>query len=331
MTLASRPLNDPDDYSVERILSAGVSLESDAKLVARLWERIRDEVRRYEARLGSRAMLLCEPLMLLRFLRARENDLDEAARMFRDCAAWREKKISRALHEIGSFPLGDTEEWSWQPYERPEMAPTIRGQLGLRHGHSRKLLDIKAEDGAPVMVWRLGKLDLAGVAREDVADAISMSQVAHLEDALETCRVTSNQKGTLVRARVVVDLAGLRVSSVIANISLVKRMLGVSKQYFPEVTASVTLINAPFGFQSIWNIVSLLLNDHMRSKVKILGSGDHTEALKSHAHIHEVEKLPRAIGGAAPDSSLALCLPVPKGAGRLLKDDPSPPFLEASA
>lgn len=314
-------------YSLEAVLAAGV-IEEEAELVVALWREISADARRYAKRAGSTMGALCEPLMLVRFVRAREKDVAAAATMYRESLEWREVRIPLALHELGAFAEGeDVETWSWRPHGRPEEASSVRGELGLRHGHARRLLDIETDDGAPVLVWRLGRLDIGGAAREGIEDALSMAQVAHLEDSLETVRLASNRAGRLVRARVIVDLKGLRLNSALANFPLVKRMLSVSKRYFPEITASVTCINAPFGFQTIWNLISLLLNDHMRSKVQILGSGDHTHALQQHVRVADVERLPKAVGGAASDADLAPCLPVPKGAGIKLEAEGTPPFL----
>ena len=40
-------------------------------------------------------------------------------------------------------------------------------------------MDAAAADGSPVLYWALGELDVAGVAREDLADCLLMRQVAH--------------------------------------------------------------------------------------------------------------------------------------------------------
>ena len=42
-----------------------------------------------------------------------------------------------------------------------------------------------------MLYWALGELDVAGVAREDLADCLLMRQVAHLEDALQASRAIS--------------------------------------------------------------------------------------------------------------------------------------------
>ena len=102
-------------------------------------------------------------------------------------------------------------------------------------------MDAAAADGSPVLYWALGELDVAGVAREDLADCLLMRQVAHLEDALQASRAISRAEKRLVRCRLIIDLRGLRVLALLRRLGVVKRITAVGKTYFPEVTASATV------------------------------------------------------------------------------------------
>ena len=303
-----------EGYASEKSLEdAGVPKEHVTG-VLKVWEEIREEAQEMEDPLA-------EPLMLLRFLRAREFNVEKAVLMWRTTMDWRATKISRALEECGRF---EGEGWTW----RPRDDGSIRGKLGALHGHARRLPKALADDGAPICVWRMGKFDLAGVVREKIEDAMAMTQVANLEDSLQASRAMSNEKKKLIRARVIVDLDGISVTTAVRHFGLVKRLMGLAKAYFPEVTASVTLIRAPWGFQSLWKFVSLLLNDMMRAKVLIVGSNDVQNAVKNHAKItSDVNLLPVCLGGSEPDDILAPTLSVPTGAGDDLRSDPAPPFL----
>jgi len=173
-----------------------------------------------------------------------------------------------------------------------------------------------------VLLWRIGSFDLAGVAREGLEDALTMRQVAHLEDALQAARALSCARKRLIRCRIVLDLAGISLFSTLSRVSVIKGISAVGKSYFPEVTASVTLVNAPFGFETLWKAVSLFLNERMRAKVKIVG-GDFADALRTHAMIADLRALPKSLGGDADDWGVPT--PVPRGAGRAV--DPDQPFL----
>ncbi len=153
---------------------------------------------------------LSDATTLLRFLRAREHDVAEAAKMWRAAHAWREHHVRTALAECGADDASSTEGWRWRQHADAGAAPTPRGRLALAHGMGLRL-DAAAADGSPVLYWALGELDVAGVAREDLADCLLMRQVAHLEDALQASRAISRAEKRLVRCRLIIDLPGLRV------------------------------------------------------------------------------------------------------------------------
>ena len=319
-------------YTPLQCTESGVA-SSDVLAVVSLHELILADVALY----GEAA--LAEPLMLLRFLRARELDVEAAADMWRKTHEWRAAKLPRVLAETGAFskvPHAALDasprrgEWSWRMHSAGAVSSSsVRAKLGSAHGQSRRL-ELLASDGAPVLVWRLGCFDMEGVAREALWDAMMMQQAAHLEDALQTSRALSNKACAQLRCRVIIDLRGLRLRSVLKNIQMVKKMIALGKEFYPEVTASVTLIGAPFGFQTVWKAISYWLNDTMRAKVQIVGT-DFRHALTTHALIADLRTLPKALGGEASDATLAPCLPVPVGAGDDLHNDPAPPFMDDTA
>ena len=328
------------DFGEAALLDAGIP-ESEVAKIQEVWSAIGEEVKAKLALDASAAlMLLAEPMMLLRFLRAREGDVEKTILMWRATIEWRSLRIPRGLAECGTFQSEEEEtvsslssedkktfRWRWRMHPSPTSAPSVRATLGLKHAHSRRIEGAFASDGGPLCVWRIGQFDLAGVVREKIEDAVAMHQVMHLEDALECAREVSLREKRLVRARVIVDLDGIALATAIKNIGLVKRLMGLSKAFFPEVTASVTFINAPWGFQSLWKMVSLLLNDLMRAKVLIVAK-DYKDALKKHTLVDDLAILPALFGGKQPDSVLPPTLPVPHGAGKALKNDPSPSFLD---
>ena len=292
----------------------GVPAE-DAPKVKELQTLLAADIEKY----GDAA--LADATTLLRFLRAREHDVAEAAKMWRAAHAWREHHVRTALAECGADDASSTEGWRWRQHADAGAAPTPRGRLALAHGMGLRL-DAAAADGSPVLYWALGELDVGGVAREDLADCLLMRQVAHLEDALQASRAVSRAEKRLVRCRLVIDLRGLRVLALLRRLGVVKRITAIGKTYFPEVTASATLINAPAGVETLWRGVSVFLNAAMRAKVRIVGR-DYREALTDHAKIDDYDLLPARLGGKAPDPPLPR--PVPTGAGAGLEPFPVDP------
>ena len=315
--------------SFEERDAAGVPVE-EAPKVAELAEVVAKDVESY----GAAA--LGEPLMLLRFLRARQGDVAAAAKMWRETHAWRGAHIPVALGEIGEFreagdgpldgaPAGREPRWSWSMFQDPARCATPRGALALKHGQAIRLLAPTARDGSPVLLWRMGGLDLPGCAREDLIDTLSLRQVAHLEDAIQFARAQSNRERRLVRCRVVIDLKGIAILRTIPHISTgLKPTMKLGTAFFPEITASVTIVNAPFAFETLWKLISIFLNDCIRAKVRIVGS-NFADALTTHAMIDDIAALPKSLGGQADDYGAPE--PVEAKAGAAI--DRADPFVKA--
>ena len=265
---------------------------------------------------------LSEPLMLLRFLLARECDPQKAAAMWRATHAWRRLHVPRALAELGSFenpdhkPLDDAPrrgEWTWRRSAVAEVK-TVRGRIAQNAGTSSVHRDVLADDGGHVTVSRTGRLDMAGLAREHALDPVLMFQASMLEDVLQTVRAASQREKRLVRAHTIFDLDGL---SVIATLRYVRKFgppaAAVAQRYFPEVNSSTTVINSPRGVETLWGIVSLWLDQAMRDKVSFRGR-HFDKALRDHARLDAdaVSRLPKLLGGEASNDLLMPCPPFSK-------------------
>ena len=265
---------------------------------------------------------LSEPLMLLRFLLARECDPQKAAAMWRATHAWRRLHVPRALAELGSFenpdhkPLDDAPrrgEWTWRRSAVAEVK-TVRGRIAQNAGTSSIHRDVLADDGGVTTVSRTGRLDMAGLAREHALDPVLMFQASMLEDVLQTVRAASQREKRLVRAHTIFDLDGL---SVIATLRYVRKFgppaAAVAQRYFPEVNSSTTVINSPRGVETLWGIVSLWLDQAMRDKVSFRGR-HFAKALRDHARLDAdaVSRLPKLLGGEASNDLLMPCPPFSK-------------------
>jgi len=281
---------------------------------------------------------LAEPLMLLRFLLAREDDPAKAAAMWRATHAWRRLHLPRALSELGTFsnpehrPLDAAPrrgEWTWVRSPVADVT-TVRGRIAQNAGTSSLHNDVLADDGGVATVSRTGRLDMAGVARENALDSVLMFQASMLEDVLQTVRAASQREKRLVRAHVIFDLDGLSVMTTLRHV----RKFGppaaaVAQRYFPEVNGSTTVINSPSGVQSMWSIVRLWLDEAMRAKVSFSGRR-FEQALRDHARLDAdaVSRLPVAYGGEASNDLLAPCPPFSKHDGSDIAACGEPVFVQ---
>mmetsp|Transcript_8912 Transcript_8912/g.13684 ORF Transcript_8912/g.13684 Transcript_8912/m.13684 type:complete len:153 (-) Transcript_8912:107-565(-) len=131
-----------------------------------------------------------------------------------------------------------------------------------------------------------------------------------LEDALRAGRRESLSRKQLVRAAFVIDAKGIG-TQVLRHMSIIKTFSSVGKTYFPEITRTVTIINAPWVFTGIWKMISPLLPRASRDKVQILGSSFHS-SLETHGNL-EIKKFPSYLGGSG---AVNICPtdPIPKDA-----------------
>ena len=82
---------------------------------------------------------LSDATTLLRFLRAREHDVAEAAKMWRAAHVWREHHVRTALAECGADDAGSTEGWRWRQHADASAAV-----------HNHRLLDGVATPDSPL-------------------------------------------------------------------------------------------------------------------------------------------------------------------------------------
>ena len=128
----------------------------EAPQVALLAETLAEDFARY----GAEA--LRDASTLLRFLRAREGKVSDAAAMWRDTHAWRRLHIPAALGEIGAFgdaraPLdAQRSDWTWAMFRDPTRCASARAALALKHGHAIRaptldpwIADAALPEGAP--------------------------------------------------------------------------------------------------------------------------------------------------------------------------------------
>ena len=91
----------------------------------------------------------------------------------------------------------------------------------------------------------------------------------------------------------VMDLKGVGLSKAGSVYGYVKQASAISQNYYPERLGKLYLINAPWGFSSVFSIVKGFLDPVTVSKIHVLGSGYQPELLGQ----VPVENLPKQFGG----------------------------------
>lgn len=92
----------------------------------------------------------------------------------------------------------------------------------------------------------------------------------------------------------IMDLKGVTLTKVPSVYSYVRQVSVVSQNYYPERLGKLYLINAPWGFSTVWSVVKGWLDPVTVGKIHILGSGYKAELLKQ----VPAENLPKEFGGS---------------------------------
>lgn len=91
----------------------------------------------------------------------------------------------------------------------------------------------------------------------------------------------------------IMDLKGVGIMNVPSVYGYVRQASAISQNYYPERLGKLYLINAPWGFSSVFNVVKGFLDPVTVNKIHVLGSGYKKELLEQ----VPPENLPVQFGG----------------------------------
>ena len=198
------------------------------------------------------------------------------------------------------------------PRARKAAEPTAR-QAAVQAHHYGGLGGV-ARDGTPYMLERLGRADFSGYHRHGapMEQLMREAYLAHLETLTRAVRVVSATTGKLAMGLVVIDTKGIG-PSLLFNLALVKYGAKAGLNNFPEGTDRVFVVNAPALVARIFGLISPLLPEATRKKVKILSEASTRKVLK---RFIDPAELPTFLGGEKPDSESGVpeAKPVPRQA-----------------
>lgn len=214
-----------------------------------------------------------DTLTLLRFLRARKFDVNLAKTMFVECEAWRK--------ETGLDDLVAT-------WEYPEKEQVSAFYPQYYHKTDR--------DGRPVYIEALGNIDLTAMYKVTTAERMLTNLAVEYErladPRLPAC---SRKAGQLLETCcTIMDMKGVGLSKAPQVFTYIKQASGLSQNYYPERLGRFYLINAPWGFSTVWGIIKAWLDPVTVAKIHILGGSYQKELFQQVAP----ENLPKQFGGS---------------------------------
>lgn len=214
-----------------------------------------------------------DTLTLLRFLRARKFNVELAKQMFIECEKWRK--------EFGVDYLVRNFKYD----EKPKVF-----EYYPQYYHKTD------KDGRPVYIEQLGKVDLNALYKITTGERMLQSLVVEYEKfadpRLPAC---SRKAGKLLETSCTIfDLKGVGLTNVGSVYGYLRQASAISQNYYPERLGKLYIINAPWGFSTVFSVVKGFLDPVTVQKIRVLGSGYQSELL---AQIPK-ENLPKIFGGA---------------------------------
>jgi len=199
-----------------------------------------------------------DTLTLLRFLRARKFNVDLSIQMFADSEKWRED------FEVDSLVQ------NFQYVEKPKVF-----EYYPQYYHKTD------KDGRPVYIEVLGNIDLNAMYKITTSGRMLSNLVVEYEKLADPrLPACSRKSGKLLETCcTIMDLKGVGLTKFSSVYGYVKQASAISQNYYPERLGRLYLINAPWGFSSVWSMIKGFLDPVTVEKIHVLGSGYQSELL----------------------------------------------------
>ncbi|XP_069381215.1 SEC14-like protein 1 [Paralichthys olivaceus] len=189
---------------------------------------------------------------VLRFLRARDFNLDKARELLCQSLTWRKQ------HQV-DFLL-DT-------WEQPQLLQEY--YTGGWHHHDR--------DGRPLYILRLGQMDTKGLVRA-LGEEVLLRQVLSInEEGLRRCEENTRVFGRPISCwTCLVDLEGLNMRHLWRpGVKALLRIIEVVEANYPETLGRLLILRAPRVFPLLWTLVSPLIDENTRKKFLVYAGNDY--------------------------------------------------------
>ncbi|XP_060945680.1 SEC14-like protein 1 [Limanda limanda] len=189
---------------------------------------------------------------ILRFLRARDFNIDKARELLCQSLTWRKQHQVDYLLETWSSPqvLQDYYTGDW-------------------HHHDR--------DGRPLYILRLGQMDTKGLVRALGEESLLRHVLSINEEGLRRCEENTKVFGRPISCwTCLVDLEGLNMRHLWRpGVKALLRIIEVVEANYPETLGRLLILRAPRVFPVLWTLVSPFIDENTRKKFLIYAGNDY--------------------------------------------------------
>uniref|UniRef100_A0A8C6SIV9 SEC14-like protein 1 n=1 Tax=Neogobius melanostomus TaxID=47308 RepID=A0A8C6SIV9_9GOBI len=189
---------------------------------------------------------------ILRFLRARDFNMDKAREILCQSLTWRKQHQVDYLLETWTSPqvLQDFYTGGW-------------------HHHDR--------DGRPLYILRLGHMDTKGLVRALGEESLLRHVLSINEEGLRRCEENTKVFGRPISCwTCLVDLEGLNMRHLWRpGVKALLRIIEVVEANYPETLGRLLILRAPRVFPVLWTLVSPFIDENTRKKFLIYAGNDY--------------------------------------------------------
>uniref|UniRef100_A0A4W3HUC5 SEC14 like lipid binding 5 n=1 Tax=Callorhinchus milii TaxID=7868 RepID=A0A4W3HUC5_CALMI len=210
---------------------------------------------------------------ILRFLRARDFNIDKAREILCQSLTWRKQYQVDYILEM------------WRP---PQVL--VEYYTGGWHHHDR--------DGRPLYILRLGQMDTKGLLKAVGEEAILRHVLSINEDGQKRCEENTKVFGRPITSwTCLVDLEGLNMRHLWRpGVKALLRVIEVVEANYPETLGRLLIVRAPRVFPVLWTLVSPFINENTRQKFLIY-SGNNYQGAGGLVDYIDKEIIPDFLGG----------------------------------
>ncbi|XP_054372491.1 SEC14-like protein 5 isoform X2 [Molothrus ater] len=210
---------------------------------------------------------------ILRFLRARDFNIDKAREMLCQSLAWRKQyQVDLILQ-------------SWRP-------PALLQEYYTGGWHYQD------KDGRPLYILRLGQMDTKGLVKALGEESLLRHVLSINEEGQKRCEENTNIFGRPITSwTCLVDLEGLNMRHLWRpGVKALLRIIEVVEDNYPETLGRLLIVRAPRVFPVLWTLVSPFINENTRQKFLIY-SGNNYQGSGGLVDYVDKDVIPDFLGG----------------------------------